>query len=134
MGGNILLLIMKILGNLIWLIFGGFETALGYFTGSLALCLTIIGIPFALQTFKLGMMCLWPFGAKVRSAKSPAGCLSILLNVIWLIFGGIFAWLSHILWGLLLCITIIGIPWGKQPFKMAGLAFAPFGKNVTLAA
>lgn len=123
---------MKILGNIIWLIFGGLESAIGYFTGSLGLMLTIIGIPLALQTFKLGLLCLWPFGSNVRNSQSPSGCLAFFLNIIWLIFGGIWACLNHLLWGVILCITIIGIPWGRQHFKMAGLALAPFGKIVDL--
>ncbi len=123
---------MNILGNLIWWIFGGLEAAFGYFAGSLALCLTIIGIPVALQTFKLGLLCLWPFGAEVKSTDCPPGCIRIPLNIIWIIFGGLWAWLMHVLFGLLLCIIVIGIPWGKQHFKLAGLSLAPFGKEVNL--
>lgn len=121
---------MKILGNIIWWLFGGLEAAIGYFTGSLALACTIIGIPIALQTFKIGLLCLWPFGSTVVDTESPMGCIRIPLNLLWLIFGGLWAWCMHILFGLLLFITIIGIPWGKQHFKMAGLSLAPFGKDV----
>lgn len=121
---------MKILGNIIWWLFGGLEAAIGYFTGSLALACTIIGIPIALQTFKIGLLCLWPFGSTVVDTDSPMGCIRIPLNLLWLIFGGLWAWCMHILFGLLLCITIIGIPWRKQHFKMAGLSLAPFGKDV----
>ncbi len=123
---------MKIIGNLIWLLFGGLEAALGYFSGSLALAMTIIGIPWALQTLKLGLLCLWPFGAEVTEGESPSGCLRIPLNILWIIFGGFWAFLWHITCGVLLCITIVGIPWGKQHFKMAGLSLIPFGKNVCL--
>lgn len=123
---------MNILGNIIWWIFGGVEAAIGYFTASLALAITIVGLPFAAQTFKLGLLCLWPFGATVNETDSPAGCLSLLLNVVWLVFGGIWACVMHVLFGALLCITIIGIPWGKQHFKMAGLALSPFGKDVQI--
>lgn len=123
---------MKILGNLIWLIFGGLEAAIGYFTGSVALAITIVGIPWALQTFKIGLLCLWPFGAKIESSDFPPGCLRIPLNILWFIFGGLWSGLCHVVCGLLLCITIIGIPFGKQHFKMAGLAIAPFGKRITL--
>ena len=121
---------MKIIGNIIWLLFGGLQSAIGYFTGSLALALTIIGIPVALQTFKIGLLCLWPFGATVKETKGPEGCVTIPLNILWLLFGGLWAWLSHIFVGILLCITVIGIPFGKQHFKMAGLSLAPFGKKV----
>lgn len=123
---------MKLLGNLIWWICGGLEAAIGYFTGSLALACTIIGIPVAMQTFKIGLLCLWPFGSKVKDTNCPPGCISIPLNLIWLICGGLWACIMHILFGLLLCITIVGIPWGKQHFKMAGLSLAPFGKEVVL--
>ena len=123
---------MKFLGNIIWLIFGGLEAAIGYFTGSIALAATIVGIPWALQTLKIGILCLWPFGVEIKDGDFPPGCLRIPLNILWFIFGGWWSWLCHIGCGLLLCITIIGIPWGKQHFKMASLAVAPFGKNITL--
>ena len=82
-----------------WWIFGGLEAAIGYFTGSLALAITIIGIPAAVQTFKLGLLCLWPFGAEVRDGESLSGCITIPLNIIWIIFGG-FMGMSypHLLW------------------------------------
>ncbi len=123
---------MRIIGNLLWWLFGGLEAAIGYFTGSLALALTIIGIPVALQTVKIGMLCLWPFGAQVRQTSSPTGCIRIPLNILWLVFGGLWACLVHILFGALLFITIIGIPFAKQHFKMAELSLAPFGKEVIL--
>lgn len=123
---------MRIIGNLLWWVFGGLEAAIGYFTGSLALALTIIGIPIALQTFKLGLLCLWPFGAQVVETNSPMGCIRLPLNLLWLICGGFFAFLMHIGFGLLLFITIIGIPFAQQHFKMAGLSLMPFGKDVIL--
>ena len=123
---------MKIIGNLLWWLFGGLEAAIGYFSGSLAVACTIIGIPVALQTFKIGLLCLWPFGAKVKKTDSPTGCIRIPLNILWVIFGGFWAWLNHIFFGALLYITIIGIPFGKQHFKMARLSLAPFGKDVEL--
>jgi len=123
---------MKLLGNIIWWICGGLEAAVGYFTGSIALCLTIIGIPIAMQTFKIGLLCLLPFGSTVKSTDSPPGCIRIPLNLIWLICGGLWAWLMHIIFGFLLFITVVGIPWGKQHFKLAHLSLAPFGKEVDL--
>lgn len=123
---------MRILGNLIWWLFGGLEAAIGYFTGSLALACTIVGIPVAWQTFKIGLLCLWPFGAEVRDTDSPTGCICIPLNILWIIFGGLWAWFMHVVFGALLFITIIGIPFAKQHFKMAVLSLAPFGKDVTL--
>lgn len=124
---------MKIVGNIIWWIFGGLEAAIGYFTGSLVLACTIIGLPFAMQTFKIGLLCLWPFGSTVTNTNSTVtGCICLPLNLIWLIFGGLWAWFMHILFGLLLCISIVGLPWGRQHFKMAGLSLAPFGRSVEL--
>lgn len=123
---------MKILGNILWWLFGGIETAICYFTGSLALAITIIGIPFAVQTFKLGLLCLWPFGSTVTENATANGCLNMILNLLWIITGGIWAWISHIFWGVLLCITVIGIPFGKQHFKMARLSLTPFGKDVNI--
>ncbi len=125
---------MKILANILWLIFGGLEAAIGYFTASLALAVTIVGIPWALQTFKIGLLCLWPFGSTVTAGNSSVcmGCLCFFLNIIWLIFGGLWAFICHVFFGLLLCITVIGLPWGMQHFKMAGLSLTPFGKNVNL--
>lgn len=123
---------MRIIGNLLWWLFGGLEAAIGYFTGSLAIACTIIGIPIALQTLKIGLLCLWPFGAEIRSTDSPTGCIRIPLNLLWIIFGGLWAWLMHIFFGVLLFITIIGIPFAKQHFKMATLSLAPFGKDVSL--
>ncbi|MCI6702402.1 MAG: YccF domain-containing protein [Prevotella sp.] len=121
---------MKLLGNILWLVFGGLEAAIGYFTGSLALALTIVGIPWAYQTFKIGVLCLWPFGTEVNDSDSPMGCLNLLLNIVWIIFGGLWAWLVHIFFGLLLFVSIIGIPFSRQHFKMARLSLAPFGKDV----
>lgn len=123
---------MKFLGNILWWLFGGLGSAIGYFTGSLAMAVTIIGIPVALQTFKIGLLCLWPFGAEVRNTDCPPGCIRIPLNLIWFIFGGFWSFLVHIVFGALLCVTVIGIPFGKQHFKMARLSLAPFGKDVIL--
>ena len=123
---------MRIIGNLLWWLFGGLEAAIGYFTGSLAIACTIIGIPVALQTFKIGLLCLWPFGAEVKDTESPTGCIRIPLNLLWIIFGGLIAWIMHLFFGLLIFITIIGIPFAEQYFKMAKLELAPSGKDVSL--
>jgi len=121
---------MKILGNIIWLLCGGFAIAMEYFVSSIALMVTIIGIPFGLQTLKLGIFALWPFGSHTVRAEMAGSCLSTLMNLIWVIFFGIWIALTHVGFGLLLFITIIGIPWGKQHFKLAGIALAPFGRTV----
>ena len=121
---------MKILGNLIWLIFGGLAIFLEYMTAGILLCITIIGIPFGLQSFKLGFLALWPFGRKIEYMNNAPGCLSTIMNVIWFFIGGIWITLTHLFFGILLGITIIGIPWAKQHFKMASLALTPFGRKV----
>ena len=124
---------MKIIGNILWLIFGGLECALGYFSGSIALILTIIGIPLGIQTFKLGLLCLWPFGSQVSESADSCRCLNVIMNIIWFIFGGLYTCLAHLFFGILLCITIIGIPFGKQHFKMAKLALFPFGRKIEVS-
>ena len=122
---------MKFLGNIIWLICGGLLTALEYLVSSLLLMITIIGIPFGLQTLKLGMLALWPFGSQVMDNGNSGGCLSVIMNVIWICIGGFWICLTHLFFGLLLCITLIGIPFGRQHFKMAALALTPFGKCIS---
>lgn len=121
---------MKIIGNLIWLIFGGFAIAMEYFVSSIALMVTIVGIPFGLQTMKLGVLALWPFGSKVVRTEMAGGCLSTFMNLIWVVLFGIWIALTHLLFGVLLSITIIGIPWGKQHFKLMGIALTPFGRTI----
>ena len=120
---------MKLLGNIIWLVFGGIEIAIEYVVASLAMMTTIIGIPFGLQSLKLGMLALWPFGSKVRK-KPTSGCLNTVMNIIWFFVGGIWIWLTHVFYGLIFCITIIGIPFGKMHFRLAKLALSPFGKEL----
>ena len=123
---------MNLLGNIIWLIFGGLFIALEYFIASVLLCCTIIGIPFALQTAKLGILALYPFGSRISHNTSGAhGCTSTILNIIWFFVGGIWILLTHFFMGILLSITIIGIPFGRQHFKLAGLALTPFGHTIS---
>lgn len=121
---------MNFLGNIVWLLFGGLLTAVEYLIASLVLMITIIGIPFGIQTLKLSILALWPFGREVRTTDSAGGCLCILMNILWICVGGIWIAITHLVFGLLLCITIIGIPFGRQHFKMAGLALVPFGKEI----
>lgn len=121
---------MNLPGNIIWLIFGGLLAALGYFIGGLVLCLTIVGIPWGFQCFKLAGLVLWPFGQKVVSDSSETGCLSTLCNLIWILFGGWYTALIHIVMGLILFISIIGIPWARQHFKLVEVSLAPFGKRI----
>lgn len=121
---------MKTIGNLIWLIFGGIFIAIEYFISSIILFVTIIGIPFGLQTLKLSGLALWPFGKETRFKEKGTGCLSTIMNLIWILIGGIWISLSHVIFGIILGITIIGIPFAKQHFKLAGLALTPFGREI----
>lgn len=121
---------MNFIGNIIWLICGGFLSALGYFFGGLLLCCTIIGIPFGIQCFKIAGLELMPFGRKVVSNGYSGGCLSLICNIIWILTGGLYTAIIHLVFALLLAITIIGIPFAKQHLKLMELSLAPFGKDV----
>jgi uncharacterized membrane protein YccF (DUF307 family) len=121
---------MKLLGNIIWLVFGGIFIAIEYLIASLILMITIIGIPFGLQTLKLASLALWPFGRNTIYIERSTGCITTVMNIIWIIFGGIWISLSHALFGFLFFITIIGIPFGRQHFKLASIALTPFGRRV----
>ena len=120
---------MGCLMNLLWLLLGGIFTAVEYLISSILMMLTIISIPFGMQTLKMASLALWPFGKTVRSGERSGGCLYILMNVLWILLGGIWICLSHMAFGVMQCITIIGITIGLQHFKLAGLALTPFGKD-----
>jgi len=123
---------MSILGNILWIILGGgLLIFIEYLIGGLVLCLTIIGIPFGIQCFKMSLLGLLPFGKQVVSTESSAGCLSIAMNILWILFGGIQIALSHFVFALLCAVTIIGLPFAKQHLKLAFLALTPFGKSVS---
>lgn len=121
---------MKLLGNILWLLLGGLIIALQYLMASLLLCITIIGIPFGIQTLKMGLLAIWPFGRSVRSTDQAGGCLSTVMNVVWILVGGLWISLSHLCLAFLLAITIIGIPFARQHIKLASLALTPFGKEI----
>lgn len=121
---------MKTLGNIIWFLFGGLMIAVEYLLAGLALMITIVGIPFGIQCVKLGVLALWPFGKTVTEDEASSGCLSLVMNVIWFFVGGFWIALTHLLWGIFFCITIVGIPFGKQHFKLIKLALLPFGKQI----
>ena len=101
---------MNLLGNLIWLIMGGLITALMYWVAGLLLCLTIIGIPFGVQLFKIGNMVLWPFGHDLVPKENASGCLNVVFNILWILLGWWEIALTHLVFGLILCCTIVGIP------------------------
>jgi uncharacterized membrane protein YccF (DUF307 family) len=121
---------MNIIGNLIWLLFGGLIIAIEYLIGSIVLMITIIGIPFGIQTLKMASLAIWPFGRDTKVHSRASGCLYILMNVLWLLTGGLWIAATHAFFGALLCITIIGIPFGLQHFKLTAIALSPFGRDI----
>ncbi len=121
---------MNLLLNIVWLIFGGFIVVIGYLLGSLILCLTIIGIPFGVQCFKLAGLAIAPFGREVREKEPPGGCVSIVMNIIWIILPGLELAVFHLVMALLFAVTIIGLPIAAQHLKMTRLALIPFGFEV----
>jgi len=121
---------MSVLGNLIWLIFGGLIAALGYIIGGLVLCLTIVGIPFGLQSVKLGFAALTPFGKEVVERRNANSTLRVVFNVVWLVLFGWEIALAHLVSALILAITIIGLPFAKQHLKLVPLALFPFGRDL----
>jgi len=121
---------MKGIGNIVWLVFGGVFIAIEYLLSSIALMVTIVGIPFGIQTLKLAVLALWPFGSEIREVPQATGCLSTLMNIIWFFVGGFWIAVSHIAFGILFAITIIGLPFAQQHFKLAGLALTPFGREI----
>lgn len=121
---------MNILLNIVWIVFGGLMIAVEYAVSSLLMMLTVVGIPFGLQTLKLARLALWPFGTDVTRDTWPSGCLAGAMNVIWWILGGLMIALSHLGWGIVLCLTVVGIPFGLEHFKLMRLALLPFGKTI----
>jgi uncharacterized membrane protein YccF (DUF307 family) len=122
---------MSLLGNILWIILGGgiilfFE----YLISGLLLCITIIGIPFGIQCIKISFLALLPFGREIRHTERASGCISTLMNIIWILIGGIWIALTHIVFAVICAVTIIGIPFAKQHMKLASLALVPFGKVV----
>ena len=121
---------MRLLLNILWVIFGGgFLIWLEYLIGGLLLCLTVVGVPFGVQCFKIAGMGLLPFGKDIAEAPGASG-IGCVLNVFWLLVAGIWIFVSHIALAVGLAVTIIGIPFAIQHVKLAMLALAPFGKRV----
>lgn len=121
---------MSVIGNIIWILCGGLIAALEYMVGGVLMCLTIVGIPFGFQLFRLGLLALLPFGQTSVVEPRETGCLSTVMNIIWILIGGVWISLTHLGFGLLLCITIVGIPFGMQHFKLMSMAFTPFGRRI----
>jgi uncharacterized membrane protein YccF (DUF307 family) len=121
---------LNLLGNVLWLIFGGFIAGVAYIIGGLGICLTIVGIPFGIQAMKLGVAMFFPFGKEVRTSPDADSPLRIVLNVIWLILFGWEIALNHLFWAIVLGITVIGIPFAMQHVKMIPLSLLPFGRSL----
>ena len=121
---------MRTIGNLLWLVLAGFWLAVGYAVAGLVLCVTVVGIPFGIQSFKLAGYALWPFGRVVVNDPGASAALGCVGNVLWLVLAGWWLALGHLFTGIVLCLTIIGIPLGVANLKLALLALVPFGKTV----
>lgn len=119
---------MGCLGNAIWFLFGGLIMGITWAIIGVVWCVTIVGIPIGVQCFKFARLAMFPFGKEIRFG---GGVGSLLLNILWLIFGGVFLALEAALVGVVFCITIVGIPFGMQCFKIAKLALMPFGASVS---
>ena len=118
---------MNTLGNILWFIFGGLFSGILWLLAGLIWCITIIGIPIGLQCFKFASLAMWPFGTEIVYGS---GMFSLLVNVIWIVFFGLEMAVANLILGCLWCITIIGIPFGKQFFKLAQLSLMPFGAQI----
>jgi uncharacterized membrane protein YccF (DUF307 family) len=121
---------MSLLGNIIWLVFGGFISAIGYIIGGITTCLTIIGIPFGLKAIEIGIATFAPFGKTIVEKPTAGSTLTFIFNLIWVVFFGWAIALNHLIWGILLAITIVGLPFAKQHFKLMVLALLPFGREL----
>ena len=121
---------MRVTLNIIWLVLAGIWLAIGYVIAAVLLAITIIGIPFAVQSFKLAGYALWPFGRALARTNTRHTGLRVVGNILWFLLAGWWLALEHMIVGVLLCVTIIGIPLGIGSFKMAGAALAPFGREV----
>ncbi|GAB2735076.1 YccF domain-containing protein [Salinifilum aidingensis] len=120
---------MRLLLNLIWLVFGGLWLALGYGLAGILLCVTIIGIPLGIAAFRMTAFALWPFGKRLVD-DPDAGAMSAVGNVVWFVLAGWWLALGHIATGVLMCVTIIGIPLGIANFKLVPVSLLPLGKRI----
>ena len=121
---------MSALGNILFFVFGGFIIFLGYVLGGILMCLTIVGIPFGFQCFKLAGGVLAPFGREVRAIRQPDSTLSVILNILWIILPGLELALMHLVLAAFFALTIVGIPLASQHLKLMPLALLPFGRQI----
>jgi uncharacterized membrane protein YccF (DUF307 family) len=121
---------VSLLGNLVWIVFGGWVIFLEYLASALLLAITVVGIPAAVQCLKLAVLGLAPFGREVVAGQSASGCVSTVLNIVWLLTLGLCIAITHVLFALIFAITIVGIPFAKQYMKIAALSLTPFGKEI----
>lgn len=121
---------MTLLGNIIWLVFGGFLSGLGYIIGGFGLCLTIVGIPFGIQSMKLGVATFAPFGKDIVEGPNANSPLRVILNVLWILFFGWEIAIVHLVHAAILAITIIGLPFAKQHLKLIPMALMPLGREL----
>jgi uncharacterized membrane protein YccF (DUF307 family) len=121
---------VRLVLNILWLVLAGIWMTIAYVIAGAILCITIIGIPFGIQSFKLAVYALWPFGRALVPAAARMKAVSAVANVLWFILAGWWLALGHLITGILLCLTIIGIPLGVASFKLAGAALVPFGKEI----
>ena len=122
--------IMSLLGNIIWLIFGGFLAGIGYILGGILACLTIIGIPFGQQAIKLGVATMTPFGREIVPTPEAGSTLNMILNIVWILVIGWGIAVTHLTSAAILAVTIIGIPFALQHIKLIPLALFPFGREL----
>ncbi|MEN8248718.1 MAG: YccF domain-containing protein [Bacteroidota bacterium] len=121
---------MNTLGNVIWIVLGGFIIFILYLFGSIILMITIVGIPFGIQTLKMANLALFPFGREAVQSNRSGGCLHIIMNIIWILVAGIEIAITHLVLALLFAITIVGIPFAIQHLKLAYLGLVPFGMDI----
>ena len=120
---------MRVLLNVIWLVFGGLWLALGYTVVGIVMCILIITIPFGIASFRIALFCIWPFG-RTLIRRDDAGAGSVIGNVIWFILAGWWLAIGHLVTGVLMCLTIIGIPLGLANFKLIPVSLTPFGREI----
>lgn len=124
--------VVYVIMNIIFFILGGFAICISYIIGGFFLCATVIGIPAGYECFKIGISCLAPFGkcVEAREESTAKGIASLICNIIWIPFIGVWLALEHLFCGLFLYLTIVGIPLGKKHFELMSLSFAPFGRRL----